>query len=155
VKIRATIVIVAVLAFLYPQYCHRETPQEMLAQARIEAQRHGKSLMVEFGASWCSDCRDLERNLKQAPTRENLEKHFDVLYVDVGEFNKNLDVARSLGINVGDGIPVAAFFPPGGAGPITKRGNAQILAHLADVAHNLESADISHTPSPISSLEYR
>ncbi len=112
---------------------YRETTkvgQGLIAEARARATRNHKFLMVEFGADWCSDCAQLAKGLKDEKKRDQFQKQFEVLYVDVGEFNRNLDIAKSLGIDVTEAIPTAAFFPPNSDQPIIKRGTNPILAFV-------------------------
>lgn len=114
---------------------NRKTPTpHSIDDARAEARLNHKVLMVEFEADWCSDCRTLSRSLQERDTREYLARHVRVLHVDVGEFNRNLDTARSLGVDVNQGIPAAVFFLPGQVQASRKIGNVQILAYL----HQLE-----------------
>jgi thioredoxin 1 len=111
----------------------RETAKvssNLVAEARIRAARDHKFLMVEFGAAWCSDCAQLSRSLREDRRRERFRKDFELLFVDVGEFNRNLDVAKSLGIDVTEAIPAAAFFPPDSDQPVIRRGTNQILAFV-------------------------
>jgi thioredoxin 1 len=106
----------------------------MLQQARENARANGKSLMVQFGADWCSDCVELSQQLEQEGIRSSLRAHFVVLKVDVGEFNRNIDLAKSLGIDVTIGIPTAVFFPSNGTAQSSRRGTEQILAYLREGA---------------------
>lgn len=111
-----------------------------LKQARTEQ----KFLMVEFGANWCEDCIVLTDNLEKGETRDYFQKHFVVLKVDVGQFDKNLDIAKSLGVTLDKGIPTAVFFAPDGnkvgatnngeLEPSRKYGTKQIYAFLKDIA---------------------
>jgi len=94
----------------------------MLDKARASAQTNHKFLMVEFGADWCSDCLELSKGLENGAVRNYLKEHFVVLNVDVGQFNRNIEVAKSLGVDINQGIPTAVFFPPGRAVPSKKLG---------------------------------
>ena len=116
----------------------------MLDDALSGARTHHKLLMVEFGANWCGDCLALSQHLEQQETRDYFEKHFVLLKVDVGEFNRNLEMAALLGVDINQGIPTAVFFAPDGnrigatnggeLGPSQKYGSNQILAFLKEVA---------------------
>lgn len=101
-----------------------------LAEARTKAREIQKFFMVQFGADWCSDCLELSKSLEQAPMPDYLRNKFVVFNVDVGEFNKNLDVAKSLAVDVTQGIPVAVIFPPSGTEITTRRGIHEILAYV-------------------------
>jgi thiol-disulfide isomerase/thioredoxin len=83
------------------------------AQARARAAR--KNVMVIFGANWCGDCIVLHRLLDEPETRAYVHAHFEVVAVDLGRWDRNLDVAEKLGVNLDKGIPAAAFLAPDGS----------------------------------------
>jgi len=89
--------------------------------------------MVQFGASWCPDCLELSKSLNDMIIFNHLEQHFVVVNIDVGEFNRNLNVARSVGVDVNQGIPVAVFFPPHSDVTSVKLGTQQILGYIKEV----------------------
>jgi thioredoxin 1 len=80
-----------------------------IAESQARARTSKKSVMVIFGANWCEDCLVLHHNLDAPGTSDYVRSHFEVVSVDVGQFDKNLDVAKSLGVDLNKGIPVAAF----------------------------------------------
>jgi protein disulfide-isomerase len=86
----------------------------MVETARRQAQAEAKFLMVTFGANWCLDCRMLHRHLNSEPVASYTRDQFRFVNIDVGKFNRNRDVAESLGVSLTRGIPVAVFFSPGG-----------------------------------------
>jgi len=85
-----------------------------IAAAKARAAADGKMLMVTFGANWCPDCLTLHKDLEDPVTREYARKKFEMVNVDVGEFDKNADVARELGVPAVNGIPLAVFFSSDG-----------------------------------------
>lgn len=85
-----------------------------VAAARGEAAEAGRYLMVTFGANWCLDCRNLHRQLSSAEVSEYAAGLFRFALVDVGKFNRNVDLASELGVDLSRGIPVAVFFDPSG-----------------------------------------
>ena len=115
-----------------------------LRGARERAGRSGKLLMVVFGGNWCPDCRALHDRLHESPVREYVEKRFEIVNVNIGEMNANLEIAKGLGVSLGKGVPAAAFFAPGGKPVgITNQGELepargysarQVLAFLRRVA---------------------
>ena len=64
-------------------------------------------MLVIFGANWCEDCRALDQALKTGRNATLMAKEFEVVKVDVGRFNRNLDVARMYGDPIKKGIPAA------------------------------------------------
>jgi thiol-disulfide isomerase/thioredoxin len=84
-----------------------------IEQGKARAVASGKMLMVTFGANWCPDCLTLYRNLADAETHAYLEKHFELVTIDVGDAQKSAAVQRDLGIDV-TVIPLAVFYWPDG-----------------------------------------
>jgi thioredoxin 1 len=85
-----------------------------LQLARQRAKTSGKLLMVIFGGNWCEDCRVLHARLSESPTREYVEKHFEVVSINIGEMNANLQIAKDLGVTLSKGVPAAGFFDADG-----------------------------------------
>ena len=100
-----------------------------IAAGKARAEATGKLLMVTFGANWCPDCLTLHKNLEDPATREFAHKTFEFVNIDVGEFDKNAEVAQELGVKV-NGIPLAVFFSSDGR-PIcdTSRGELEPSRH--------------------------
>jgi thiol-disulfide isomerase/thioredoxin len=88
--------------------------QAMVAAAKQTAARTHKKIMVVFGANWCPDCRALSGVLALDDVHEWADKHYVVVEVDVGRFNKNLDLAKGFGIDL-KAIPAVAVATPSGA----------------------------------------
>ncbi|MDH3645649.1 MAG: thioredoxin family protein [Gammaproteobacteria bacterium] len=97
-----------------PPYDEQADPRIELAEARQRAMQHNKILMVTFGANWCQDCRALSRNLKDAEVARYVDGAFEFVNVNVGKFNRNLELAGELGISLQRGIPVAVFYDADG-----------------------------------------
>jgi len=101
-----------------------------IADAKARAAANGKMVMVTFGANWCPDCLTLHKDLEDPVTREYAKAKFEMVNVDVGEFDKNAAVARELGVAPVNGIPLAVFFSSDGR-PIcdTRRGELEPARH--------------------------
>jgi len=82
--------------------------QSALAQAKAN---HVPVLII-FGANWCEDCRALDRALKTGKNAELMAHSFQVVKVDVGNFDHNLDLANSYGNPIKKGIPAAVVVTP-------------------------------------------
>ena len=83
-----------------------------LQRARAEAASSGTSVLVVFGANWCPDCRILDSTMKKEPTASLVAREFRVVKVDVGRFNRNVDVADGYGVPLKSGIPAIAIVSP-------------------------------------------
>jgi thiol:disulfide interchange protein len=117
-------------AFLVARF-HNHGARSAIDDALISAHAAQKSLMVEFGAEWCSDCQALSRELQQEPLKTCVDQSVNRLKIDVGEFDRNLDTASGLGIDIKNGvIPTAVFFSPATSLATTKVGTHEILTFL-------------------------
>jgi thioredoxin len=83
-----------------------------LRQALVMAKETQRPVLVIFGANWCEDCRALDKALKTGRNAELVNREFNVVKVDVGNFNKNMDLAAALGNPVKKGIPAAVILSP-------------------------------------------
>ena len=79
-----------------------------VAAAIAEASRTGKNIVLDFGANWCGDCHALDAQMQQPDLAGLIAKSYVVIHVDVGRFDKNLDLARKYGIPLRKGIPALA-----------------------------------------------
>ena len=66
-------------------------------------------VLVVFGANWCGDCKALDLALKDGAAAPLIAKNFRVVKVNVGKFDRNLDVAESYGVPLKNGIPTVAI----------------------------------------------
>ncbi|MEO8805265.1 MAG: thioredoxin family protein [Burkholderiaceae bacterium] len=66
-----------------------------------------RRVLIVFGANWCEDCRSLDQALKSGRNAELMAREFELVKVDVGRFDRNLDVAKAYGDPIRKGIPAA------------------------------------------------
>jgi len=92
------------------------------ADARAEIDRarliaaDDRQVLVVFGANWCGDCRVLDTAMKQEPLKSLIDARFVVVKVDVGRFNRNVDIAERYGVPLKKGVPtIAVLGADGGA----------------------------------------
>ena len=86
-----------------------------IAAAQQRAKTSKKYVMVIFGANWCKDCVVLHRLLDEPATKAYVDAHFEIVGVDLGQFDKQMDVAKSLKVDLDKGIPAAAFLASDGS----------------------------------------
>lgn len=88
------------------------TPYDSTANAKEDVNRvlaaaevSGKSVIIAMGANWCHDSRALAANF-QTPRFETLiSENYELLYVDVGQKNRNIDIANRFGQDEIAGTP--------------------------------------------------
>jgi len=83
-----------------------------LQRALSAAKTSGTPVLVIFGANWCQDCRALDAALQTGKNAELVKREFRVVKVDVGRFDKNLDIAEAYGNPIKKGIPAAVVLSP-------------------------------------------
>jgi len=66
-----------------------------------------RHVLIVFGANWCEDCRSLDQALESGRNAGLIAREFEVVKVDVGRFDRNLDVAKAYGDPIRKGIPAA------------------------------------------------
>lgn len=87
--------------------------QEIAEAVRTAAEQHKRVLLV-FGGNWCFDCHVLDEAFHSPEIAPTLNKSFVVAHIDVGEMNKNLDVAEKYQIPLKRGVPAIAVLSSDG-----------------------------------------
>lgn len=87
------------------------TVDAALARAKVSR----KLVLIDLGANWCPDCRVLANVMLRPQVKAFLDAHFEVVALDVGRFDKNLDVPARFGIKGKlEGIPAVLIVSPDG-----------------------------------------
>jgi thioredoxin 1 len=94
-----------------------DRPYNETADAKLEirqalAAATNTPVILIFGANWCPDCQALNAALKHGASAALLARDFKVVKINVGQFDKNLDVAKSYGVPLEKGIPAVAIISP-------------------------------------------
>lgn len=69
-------------------------------------------VILVFGANWCGDCKELDYAMKKGASAPLLSRDFKIVKVNVGRFDKNLDIAKTYGVPLSNGIPAIAIISP-------------------------------------------
>jgi hypothetical protein len=67
-------------------------------RARKRALAGHKLLLIDLGGNWCLDCRLLAGTMELPELKGWLARHYEVVTVDIGRFDKNLTVPARYGI---------------------------------------------------------
>lgn len=89
-------------------------PAGAIDAARAASAEDRRPVLIDFGADWCVDCVVLDELYGRPAVAPVLAKGFHVVKVDVGEWDKNLDVAAEY-VNLDtSGIPALVVITPNG-----------------------------------------
>ena len=104
------------IVFLAATATAADTPYNETADAKLEisqaltqAATNKTPIIVVFGANWCGDCQMLDIAMKSGASAPLLSRDFKIVKVNVGHFDKNLDVAKSYGVPLEKGIPAVVI----------------------------------------------
>lgn len=94
-------------------YDEQANAQAMVAAAKARARASHKLLLIDLGGNWCLDCRLLAGTMDVAQLRKFLNAHYEIVTVDVGRFDKNLDIPARYGIKDRmEGVPSVLIVDP-------------------------------------------
>ena len=74
--------------------------------AFAQAQREGKGVMIDFSATWCLPCKELEKTFAASPVYETITAHFVPLKFDVSDGTDRDDELKA---KYGAGTPTVVF----------------------------------------------
>lgn len=122
---RLLLPIVIALSSLFAEGAQAQTqagPYAEQADARADinlalqkAAAEKKQVLVVFGANWCKDCLALNQQMSDTPLAAEVKQRYVVTKVDVGRFNRNLDIAQAMGNPIKKGIPAVALLQADGS----------------------------------------
>jgi thiol:disulfide interchange protein len=86
-------------------YSDTANAHEDIRQAILKAAAEHKNVLLEFGGNWCVDCHLLELYFHDPGNASLLAANYVMVHVNVGEYDKNLDLAHKYGIPLEKGVP--------------------------------------------------
>jgi len=90
-----------------------------------------KRVLIDLGGNWCTDCIMFANVIRLPEVRSFVARHYETAFVDVGRFNKNLQIPARFGITKRlEGVPSVLIATADG-----KLVNRDHTAALADARH--------------------
>lgn len=83
-----------------------------IRQALAQSATTGTPVVVVFGANWCGDCKVLDIAMRTGKSAPLFARDFKVVKVDVGKFDRNVDVAEAYAVPLKKGIPAVVVLSP-------------------------------------------
>ena len=94
-------------------YHPTEDADRAVTEARQRAIATHKLLIIDLGGNWCLDCRILAGTIENPKLTAFVEAHYEVVTVDIGRFDKNLQVPARYGITKRlEGVPALLVVEP-------------------------------------------
>jgi thiol-disulfide isomerase/thioredoxin len=94
-------------------YDEQANAQTVVAAAKARAKARHKLLLIDLGGNWCLDCRLLAGTMDLPQLQKFIAANYEVAIVDVGRFNKNLDIPAHYGIKDRmEGVPSVLIVDP-------------------------------------------
>jgi len=90
-------------------YLANAEAKKEIDEALEKAVKDKKRVMLIFGANWCYDCHVLDRALHEGDAGQIVKEKFVLVHVDIGEGDKNLDLAKKYQTPLDKGVPAVAI----------------------------------------------
>jgi protein disulfide-isomerase len=89
----------------YEPYDENADALDSISKALKIAELENKYVLLQMGGNWCPDCRTLGEYFSRPDIKAWLDDRVILVSVDVGEWNRNLDVVEAYGNPISEGIP--------------------------------------------------
>ena len=96
-------------------YDEAANAKEQIQAALKKAKAENKSALIVFGANWCGDCKMLDIEMREGELARLVNDRLVVVKVDVGKFDRNVDVAARYGNVIKKGSPSVAMLRADGS----------------------------------------
>jgi protein disulfide-isomerase len=97
-----------------PPYDEKADAHQQITAAIAEASKAHRNVILIFGANWCPDCRALDAQMHKEDLATLIATNYEVVKVDIGQHDKNQDIAEKYHVPLEHGIPALAVLDPGG-----------------------------------------
>jgi thioredoxin-related protein len=87
--------------------------KEIAETLRQSAKDHKRIILV-FGGNWCFDCHVLDYRFHENGIREVVDQNYHVVHIDIGQYDKNLDLPEKYGTTIKKGVPAISILSPTG-----------------------------------------
>jgi hypothetical protein len=71
-------------------------------------------VILIFGGNWCYDCHVLDATFRSKTIAPLVAASYHVVHVNIGDYDKNLDIAQKYGVPLNKGVPSLAVLDADG-----------------------------------------
>lgn len=104
----------AVLAATPQIYSENADAKVEIRQALAMAVRQHKHVLLDFGGNWCGDCQVLNLYFHDPGNAAILAANYVLVDVNVGRFDRNMDLAKQYNVPLEKGVPALAILDSNG-----------------------------------------
>ena len=116
----------------YP-YDEAANATAQIDKAFAKAKAGKKLLLIKMGGNWCGDCRILQATMDLPEVKAFLNRHYEMISIDVGRMDKNLQIPARYGVKDKlEGVPAILIVDPKSGKQLVARAD---VAALADARH--------------------
>jgi thioredoxin 1 len=106
-------------------------PADLTAALKAAAAQN-RRVILDFGGNWCPDCHVLDVYMHDSANRRILDSSFVVVHINIGERDRNLDLAARYEVPLDKGVPALAILGSDGKLLYTqKAGEFEAMRHMA------------------------
>ena len=107
-------------------YDEKANADAAVAAAFARARKNHKRVLIDLGGNWCPDCIVLANIMRLPQVAPFIAAHYEVVAVDVGRFDRNLQIPARFGITGRlEGVPSVLIAEPNGR--LVNRGHIAAL----------------------------
>ena len=89
----------------YKPYDENANAGEQISVALEKAKLKNRYVLLQMGGNWCPDCRTLGEYFSRPEIKTWLDERVFLVSVDVGEWDRNLDIVEEYENPISEGIP--------------------------------------------------
>ena len=102
---------------------------DLAAALKAAAAQH-KRVLVEFGGNWCGDCQVLDIYFHDPKNLPILTSNFELVHINVGHYDANLDLAKQYDVPLAKGVPALAVLDEHGQAALQPE-EGRVRSHAA------------------------
>ena len=91
-------------------YNNKNISSELLDAFIDETINENLQPVIIFGGNWCPDCRILDGTLELPTIEKFLNEHYKIMHIDIGRYDKNMELMSHLKIEQKKGVPRVVIF---------------------------------------------
>jgi len=91
-------------------YNNKNISSRLLDSFIDEAINKNLQPVIIFGGNWCPDCRILDGTLELPTVKKFLNEHYKIMHIDIGRYDKNMELMSHLKIEQKKGVPRVVIF---------------------------------------------